>query len=136
MALISRLPSGGMGSVSRSTKIHSGSKQCANNVATNVFEFTGGGKVNVIQLKSNVNLGTDAYLSVVVDGVELVRFTTSSTTNSMSFFRKKSGSYSFEGSTSDPTLPLDIEFKETFELVVYATNNTPTMNYTIEIAEA
>lgn len=134
MALISRLPSGGMGGA-RSTRIYSGSTQCANNTVNTVFESIGGGKVNAIQLKSNVQLGTDAYLSVVVDDVELVKFSNSSLTNSMCFFRKKTGSYSFEGSTSDPTLPLDIEFKESFKLVAYPTNNGPTINYTIEVAE-
>ena len=136
MAIYSRLPSGGRVTASRSTKIHNGSKQCANNTANTVFEFTGSGKVNRIQVKSNLQVGSDSYLCLVVDDTELVRFTSSSVTNSMSFFRGKSGSYFFEGSTSDQTLPLDIEFKESFKLVVYPTNNTPTITYTIEVAEA
>lgn len=119
----------------RSTKIHNGSKQCSNNTENTVFEFTGGGKVNRIELNNNVNNGSGGHVSIMVDGVELYRLNSSMSASIYYLFRNNRGALELTTSYSSSVVPLDIEFKNNFKIINYPTNNTPTVTYTVEISE-
>lgn len=132
--VLNLLSTGSTGS-SRSTKLHTGSKQCANNTENTVFAFTGGGKVNRIKLDNNVNNGSGGYVAITVDDVELYRLNSSMSASVYYLFRNNRGELELTTSYSSVTLPLDIEFKDSFKIINYPTNNTPTVTYTVEISE-
>lgn len=136
MALYSNLPSGGSSARSRSTKLHKGSARCVNNEETTIFEFSGGGKINKMLLTSDLNSGADSYLVIVVDGYELYKHNGSLSANGNYYlFRITNGNLTVITSYSSEVLPLDIEFKSSFKILMYATNGTPLINYTAEISE-
>lgn len=138
MALISRLPSGGM-STSRSTKIHTGSTACVNNTENTVFEFTGCGKVNKVHLTNSASMGSDAnaYFAIIIDGLELHRLTDTMAAGKYILYRNSSGDLviAISSATITNPLPLDIEFKNDFKVVAYSTKNNPTVSYNVEISE-
>jgi hypothetical protein len=120
---------------SRSTKIHNGSCATENNVENTVFEFTGSGKVNKIKFDNNVNPGSSPYYAIRIDDFELYRTSTPTSSGAYYLFRVANGELAFEKSYTSETQPLDIEFKNKFQIIAYPTNNAPTISYEVEISE-
>ena len=134
MALTSRLSSGGSAS-SRSTKIYTGSTNCKVGAETTTFEFAGGGKLNKMLVALNATLGTGGYVRILVDDEELYKYTGgTSSSSSLYLYRFHNGELAMGTTYDDPTLPLDIEFKHNFKIIIYSANNAPKATYTVEIA--
>lgn len=75
-------------------------------------------------------------MGIIVDGAELYRLPSSMSASTYYLFRNNRGVLELTTSYSSATLPLDIEFKKSFAIVAYPTNNTPTVTYNVEISAA